>query len=153
MRHADTALQLRPMQDDDIDRVLLIEYRGHTHPWSERMFTDCLAASYSSFVLQHQQRVVGYAILSSVLDESHLLNICIDPHWQGQGLGRYLLNCVLTQMKTKGAKQCFLEVRRSNYAAISLYETVGFVEVGERLDYYPSIEGREDALVYAKNLA
>jgi len=48
------------------------------------------------------------------------------------------------------AQSIFLEVRISNYHAMRLYDSCGFVEVGQRRDYYPAANGkREDALMMA----
>jgi ribosomal-protein-alanine N-acetyltransferase len=113
----------------------------------------------------HQQRVLaarsdlpqlrGFAAYYQVLDECHLLDLAIWPEWQQQGLGRYLLEAVLAQAHESGCTQCLLEVRRSNLAARTLYQRVGFNEVGNRRGYYPPREiggGREDALLYSLEL-
>jgi ribosomal-protein-alanine N-acetyltransferase len=52
----------------------------------------------------------------------------------------------------RGGRECFLEVRASNTSAYRLYERYGFNEVGRRRAYYPSADGREDALVMACTL-
>ena len=145
-------IQLRPMEDSDLETVLAIEYRGHSHPWSEGLFEDCLSVCHPSYVLQAGPRIIGFAIMSVAVGESHILNICIDRPWQQQGFGRYLLRAMLAEARLLGAETCFLEVRRSNYAAIQLYLNESFQEVGQRRDYYPADEGREDALVFAKPL-
>lgn len=64
-----------------------------------------------------------------------------------QGVGRYLLNEILNVLDLSGIKAVFLEVRRSNLAAITLYERAGFATIGMRNDYYETAEGREDALL------
>ena len=45
-----------------------------------------------------------------------------------------------------------LEVRPSNLQAIHCYDAVGFNEIGSRKDYYPAVNGKEDALLYAKEI-
>jgi len=50
----------------------------------------------------------------------------------------------------RDADSIFLEVRASNTVALNLYEQEGFNRLGLRKAYYPSNEGREDALVFAK---
>src|SRR3546814_15566121 len=96
--------------------------------------------------------ILGYGVLSVAADESHVLNICIDPQLQGQGLGRRLLRALLKLAGGHGARRVFLEVRPSNPHAIALYHDEGFNEIGRRPRYYPAHVGREDAIVMAKEL-
>ncbi len=97
--------------------------------------------------------VAGYGVMSLVVGEAHLLNICVAPEWQRQGYGRLLLEHFMELARERGAGQMFLEVRLSNDPAIALYRGGGFNEVGMRKNYYPGEHGREDALILAKDLS
>jgi ribosomal-protein-alanine N-acetyltransferase len=79
--------------------------------------------------------------------EAHLLNICVHPELRRRGYGRRLLNALLFKAQDAAVKQVFLEVRPSNEAAVSLYRSAGFQEVGIRPAYYQARDGRENALV------
>src|SRR3546814_8347746 len=86
---ADTAKgRLRPMREDDLEAVMEIEHRAYPFPWTHGIFRDCLRADYPAWILHEDGRILGYGVLSVAADESHVLNICIDPQLQGQGLGR-----------------------------------------------------------------
>ena len=91
--------------------------------------------------------------MSTAVDESHILNLCVHPDWQGQGLGRVLLDHLVAAARSRGAAHLFLEVRASNDAAQRLYLSMGFNEIAQRAGYYPARGGRESALVFAKTLA
>ena len=93
------------------------------------------------------EKVIGYGVMSVAVDECHILNVCIHPRWQGHGLGRKIVSRLLNLGKQHGAETAFLEVRTSNHRALSLYQHLGFLEVGKRKGYYPDKEGREDALL------
>jgi len=82
-----------------------------------------------------------------VLDEAHLLNLSIAKAYQKQGLGRLLLEHMITIAKKHHAANMFLEVRPSNISAIALYENIGFNEMAIRRGYYPAHNGREDAVL------
>ena len=83
------------------------------------------------------------------LDEATLFNIAIVPSHQGNGLGKLLLNELITRLKEKGVQTLWLEVRESNPARF-LYEKIGFNEVDIRKNYYPKPSGRrENAVVMA----
>ena len=139
--------QFRPMQMDDLDTVMVIEPMIYSHPWTRGNFSDSLNSGYSAWVLEENQKMIGYALLMMVLDEAHLLNLSIAKDQQKQGLGRYLLEHMLQIAKNHKASNIFLEVRPSNISAIALYENMGFCEMALRRNYYPAHNGREDAVL------
>ena len=143
---------LRSMRDADLDTVLAIEQRAYPFPWTRGIFRDCLAAGYPAYLLQEHGLAIGYAVISLAADEAHILNICVAPERQGRGHGRELLRALVNIARDQNAARIFLEVRPSNPNAIALYHDEGFNEIGRRPRYYPSHDGREDALVMAMEL-
>lgn len=150
-------VSFRMAEPDDLQTLLDLERAAHSYPWSEEILSDMLSAtSVDCYLMQTEQQVVlGFAFMQSVADEASLLNLVIRPMLQGQGLGRLLLSHVIEELRVaKIIETLFLEVRVSNFAAISLYLSFGFVEVGERRDYYPARNGvRENGLMMALPLA
>jgi len=146
------AAQIRPMRIEDLPKVLAIEARAYEFPWTEPIFKDCLKAGYSMWVLDGTAAIVGYGVLSSAAGEAHILNLCVDPRFQGTGMGRRLLNRLIDLARWHQAERVFLEVRPTNTRAIALYHRAGFCEMGHRPNYYPRRGGREDAVVMAKEL-
>ena len=144
--------EVRRMQLTDLPDVLRNERRGYTHPWTEGIFRGCLRNGQECWLLMCSDENVGHGILSVAAGESHLLNVCVHPDFQGHGFGRILVEHLLERARTGEASTIFLEVRPSNVAACELYDKLGFNEVGLRENYYPSNIGREDALVLAKEL-
>lgn len=140
------------MKVADMPNVLKNERRGYTHPWTEGTFTDCIQSGYECWLILYQGRIVGHGILSVAAGDAHLLNACIHPDYQSQGLGRVLVDYMLGRALKKDASSVFLEVRPSNTHAGKLYESMGFNEVGLRKNYYPAFVGREDAIILAKEL-
>lgn len=145
-------LTFRRMADADLPGVMAVEEAGYSHPWSRRIFQDCLGAGYHCWVLQVGTDLVGHGVMSLAAGECEILNLCVHPDWRGRHLGRRLLRRLLAIARQRGADTAFLEVRRSNRAAINLYQTEGFCEIGLRRGYYPAAQGREDALLMAKPL-
>ena len=131
---------------------MAIEERAYPFPWTSKIFIDCIQAGYHCWVLERNQVMVGYVVFINAVGECHLLNICIDPALQGQGLGRKLLQQVLEAVRMDRVKCVFLEVRPSNTRAVQLYASEGFNEVGVRQKYYPTKNGREDAIIFAKEI-
>ena len=144
--------EVRRMQLADLPDVLRNERLGYMHPWTEGVFRDCLRNGQECWLLMSSNLNVGHGILSIAAGESHLLNVCVHPDFQGHGFGRILVEHILERARAGKASTIFLEVRPSNVAACELYDKLGFNEVGVRENYYPSKVGREDALVLAKEL-
>lgn len=148
--HAD--LLVRPLAPDDVPAVLDIERQGYSHPWSESVFLDCFKDNYRLWGACHGDMLMAYAVVVYMVDEAHLLNICVHPNARGEGVGRYLLRHVLATAAHEGMSRLLLEVRVSNHAAITLYQNEGFHEIGQRPGYYPAANGREDARVLMRAL-
>jgi [ribosomal protein S18]-alanine N-acetyltransferase len=137
----------RPMQFDDLDQVMEIEPHIYSHPWSRGNFADSLHAGYSCWVYEMDGQFIGYAVMMTVLDEAHVLNISIVADYQGRGMGRAFLSYLIDMARRHGAQTMFLEVRPSNLAARGLYDSMGFNEFSVRKNYYPAKDGREDAIL------
>ena len=146
------ALDIGPMQEADLDAVLEIERASYPYPWTRTIFMDCLQAGYSCWVFGRRGVIEGYGVLSMAAGESHLLNICVREESRKQGLGQKILTHLTAIARRHDAEVLFLEVRVSNLAARRLYEFFGFNELGTRRDYYPTDNGREDALIFARTL-
>ncbi|OIN28164.1 ribosomal protein S18-alanine N-acetyltransferase [Vibrio barjaei] len=135
------------MDTEHLDAILSIENMAHSHPWKASMITDLNGRGAFNYVLMADERVVGYFYAQNIVGEVSLLNIAVSPREQGKGYGRALLNHFLEQCESREAESAWLEVRESNQAAVSLYLDEGFNEVDRRRDYYPSDQGREDAVI------
>jgi len=144
---------IRQMQFADLDDVLELEGVAYDFPWSRQIFSDCLMAGYLASVLEYNDQLIGYTILSTAAAEAHILNLCVDPDFRNKGYGNELLEHLLDYARSVGIARVFLEVRPSNEAAIRLYERAGFARLGVRKSYYRAADGREDALVFVLELS
>lgn len=142
----------RAMRIEDLEHVVRIEHAAYPFPWSYGIFRDCMTSGYDLWVLASPAAIVGYGVLSVAAGEAHLLNLCVAPGDQGAGHGRRILSRMIDLARWHRAERVFLEVRPSNHAAIALYDSAGFNEIGRRPGYYPDKRGREDALVMAIEL-
>ena len=142
--------EIRTMNYSDLKAVFAVEQRAYPHPWTLGIFRDCLRIGYNAWVMVHEQQVIGYGIVMMSPGEAHILNICVDPDYQGRGLGRHLLRHLVHTSNRTDIEMVLLEVRRSNVKAKRLYQSEGFHELGVRKAYYPSDDGREDAIILAR---
>ena len=137
---------------EDVPRVTEIEASAYTSPWTAGIFRDCIRVGYRCFVYEQDGVIQAYGLISIAAGEAHVLNICVAKEHQGKGIGKKMLYKLLYTAEEKGVDSVFLEVRESNLVAIQLYEQEGFNRIGVRKNYYPSEVGREDALVFAREL-
>lgn len=148
-----TQCVIRPLRHTDLTDVMAIEQASYDFPWTQPIFMDCLRAGYQCYALTQDDQLSAYAILSSALDEAHLLNLCVASGARRGGLAALLLDHVLIEAEIKGVDRCFLEVRPSNKPARRLYQKMGFRVIGRRPGYYPDVGGREDAWVMLAHLS
>jgi len=141
-----------PMTEARLDAVVAIEQRAYEHPWTRGNFADSLRSGYQAQLLCAGDVVLGYFVAMRGVDEVHLLNITVDPRFQGHGWGRVMLDGLALWSRSVGAEWLWLEVRTSNLRAQRIYERYGFRRVGERKHYYPARQGREDAIVMSCKL-
>lgn len=138
---------VRRMTLEDLDDVTAIEAATFPTPWSRESFRQELERNVAAryLVAVKNERVIGYAGAWIILDESHITNIAIAEAERGHGYGRLLTAALMQYLSNLGAAYATLEVRRSNLRAQNLYESLGFVRLGVRKQYYE--DNREDAFI------
>ncbi|MFS2222862.1 ribosomal protein S18-alanine N-acetyltransferase [Pantoea sp. B65] len=144
--------QISLLTPSDLSQAFAIEQRSHAFPWTEKTFASNQGDRYLNYRLDADNVMAAFAITQIVLDEATLFNIAVDPAFQRRGLGRQLLEHLIAELTQRDVLTLWLEVRASNRGAIALYEQLEFNEVSVRRNYYPTAEGREDALIMALTL-
>ena len=139
--------QIVPMTEERLPAVAALEALCFpADPWSEALFREALENPSVAILLAQGEdgELLGYAVLSVVLDEGSLDNIAVAPGYRRQGVADALL-AALTGFGREHLSVLLLEVRASNAPAIALYEKHGFAAVGRRKSYYDA--PREDAIL------
>ena len=137
----------RAMTPADLEAVADLTHRADPFGWTLRNFSDAHALGNTLTVLTVDGVTSGIAAVMHVLDESELLEIAVQPAMQGRGYGKALLAQAIALARRNGAVRMFLEVRESNARARKMYTSFGFEETGRRKNYYPTENGREDAIL------
>jgi ribosomal-protein-alanine N-acetyltransferase len=140
-------LEIRRMTEQDVDMVWAIEIDLFSMPWSKTSFLYEVSDNRVCIpiVALDGETLVGYAIAWFVSDEIHIGNIAVARGRQCKGIGRQLLEDLLTKAFKRGVKYATLEVRVGNVKAINLYRKYGFEGIAIRKAYYR--DNSEDALV------
>jgi ribosomal-protein-alanine N-acetyltransferase len=146
-------INIREMRKEDLDEVLQIERSSFPTPWSRSLFERELSTPFArSFVGKEfrGEKILGYLCFWLVDREAHILNLAVHPDYRNRGIGTRLLGCGVDYCQKKGVEEIILEVRRSNYKAISLYRNFRFQPQGIRRRYYT--DSGEDAVVMGLHL-
>lgn len=142
-------MEIRNMLPEDIDQVVEIENESFSRPWSKRSFEESLEKSdYIFIVADNRGVIVGYCGLYVVMDEANITNVAVKEEYRNKGVGYVIIEDLIERAKNAGVKAMTLEVRKSNNAAIRLYEQVGFKNAGIRRNFYES--PKEDAVIMWK---
>lgn len=128
---------IRKAELNDFESVYEILKKSILHPWSYDMCKEDFEDENSLyFIIEENDIIKGYAAFKNALDESTLMSMAIDEQYRNNGLGSVLLSYAINNLKDKGYKNIFLEVRSNNEVARKLYDNLDFNETGIRKNYY-----------------
>lgn len=134
-----------------LDDVYILETECFSHPWSKQSLEEELNNETSLFlVAKEENEVIGYIGMSIVIDEGYIFNVAVRESYRNKGVATALINELVTYGKKNNFSFITLEVRESNFPAISLYSKFGFIKAGERKDYYSN--PKENAILMTKYL-
>ena len=142
-------MMITEMNASHVPQVAALEKICFADPWSEMSIASELQSLWSYWLVAlEEDRVVGYVGSQSSIDEADIMNVAVHPDFRRQGIAEDLINRLVADLKERGIRALLLEVRVSNTPAITLYEKLGFSQVGRRKNYYHN--PKEDALILRK---
>ncbi len=144
-------MRIRRMMPEDLDQVAAIEKLNFGVPWTREGFASSLEREEGLFLAAEENgKILGYIGAVLAPPEGDITNVSVHPEAAGRGIGGALVEELLRQTEKKGVTSLFLEVRKSNEAAIHLYQKRGFQQVGIRKNYYH--EPLEDARIMVRQI-
>lgn len=140
---------IRPMEVSDTEQVEKIEKQIFSIPWSQKSFEDaCQSNDNIYLVCEMNGQIAGYCGLWTVLGEGNITNMAVSGGLRRLGIAEALMKEMEKRGMSKNVVTYFLEVRKSNEAAVNLYKKMGYVQIGVRKNFYE--KPVEDALVMSK---
>ncbi|MGB0782534.1 MAG: GNAT family N-acetyltransferase [Marinomonas sp.] len=156
------SIVMRLATESDLPAITQLDALSNPYPWGRGLIADALQTR-KNWVVElgdaTQKSLVGWLTASVVLDQSELELIVVDCSVRRQGLARKLMMSWLESSAQQAVCECLLEVRESNEAAIALYESLGFEQVGRRKNYYQidkkgqTEQGREAACLFTLTIS
>jgi ribosomal-protein-alanine N-acetyltransferase len=142
---------MRKMTEQDLPEVVAIEKAIFSDPWSLNAFKSDLNNEMAwPIAATHEGIVIAYSCLYIVANEMQIGNFAVAPEYRKRGIGRLLMNQVMSLANERKCEVIFLEVRESNKSAQALYGSFNFKPVGRRTGYYRSPV--ENAIIMIKEL-
>lgn len=143
-------MNIRAMQEQDLEQVCDIECDNFSMPWSRQSFLSSIYnTNHIYLVAEQQQQILGYCGVWGIVGEGQITNVSVKKTFQRQGVASVLLATCFEKGKDMGLASYTLEVRESNLSAIALYEKFGFERVGVRKNFYE--KPREHAIIMWKH--
>ena len=140
---------IEQMKSCHVTQVAQLEKICFSDPWSEKSVASELENKLAFWLVAVDgDTVAGYVGSQTVCEETDMMNVAVHPDYRRQGIAEALIVSLLEHLKEQGSHSLTLEVRASNVPAISLYEKLGFAEVGRRKNYYRN--PKEDAFILRK---
>ena len=144
-------MKIIPMNESHVAQVAALEKQCFSDPWSENSVASELENPLSLWLIAEEDGAVcGYVGSQTVLDETDMMNIAVHPDCRRKGIAAALITELVSRLKARGSRVLRLEVRESNFSAITLYEALGFTQLGLRKNYYRN--PKENALILGKEL-
>jgi len=156
-----TTFTLRRFQPPDLEKVVHINQVCLPENYSSYFFMDLYERFPETFIVAEAYgEIVGYIMcrietglpdfgLLGITKRGHVISVAVLPECQRKGIGQALMEEAMLRMRMYKAKECFLEVRVSNTAAINLYKKLGFETSRTVRSYYAD---GEDAAVMTRKL-
>ncbi|MFW6160700.1 MAG: ribosomal protein S18-alanine N-acetyltransferase [Acidobacteriota bacterium] len=142
------------MKEEDLPAVVEIECLSFSTPWPETSFKGELENQPVSnpyvVVSKKLDKVIGYIIFWRIGDEAQIANVAVHPDYRRKGIGKKVVEKILSLLKREEVRFVILEVRPSNTVARALYHKLGFEVIGVREGYYR--DPQENALIMGKTL-
>ena len=140
---------LEKMNSSHVTQIAELEKICFSDPWSERSVASELDNKLAFWLVAVEgEKVAGYIGSQTVVGETDMMNVAVHPDFRRQGIAEALINALVDNLKQMESQCLTLEVRVSNIPAVSLYEKLGFAEIGRRKNYYRN--PKEDALILRK---
>ena len=141
-----------PMSIKDLNKIYDLELESYDFPWTKEILRDCILYKYDSFSVFFNENLVGYVIAKITYPETHILNLTVKKNFRKKGIGKSLIELIISEARLRSSENILLEVRVGNFEAQSLYEKLNFQIIGTRKNYYESENDREDAYVLKLDL-
>lgn len=139
----------RYAKNGDVFDILSLDDENFSNNFDEKFYLEYIK-NQRVVVAENEKEIVGYVLFNQILDEAEIYKIVVSKEFRKKQIAFKIVEFLLNELKKKNVKKIFLEVRKSNIPAISLYKKCGFIDIREIVDYYTN--PKEDGIMMLKEV-
>jgi ribosomal-protein-alanine acetyltransferase len=130
-----------------LDKLCEIENQCFKQEAFTKQQIACLITDYNTIGLTAviNGEIAGFVIARVNIIRNvtfgHILTIDVAPAYRRKGVAQKLLHEIETTLRGRDIKECRLEVRENNAAALNLYQKLGYTKLGKLEKYYGDAHG------------
>ncbi|MFT4452422.1 ribosomal protein S18-alanine N-acetyltransferase [Parvimonas sp. G1425] len=139
----------RYAENKDVFDILSLDEENFSNNFDEKFYLEYIK-NQRVVVAEKENIIVGYVLFNQILDEAEIYKIVVSKEFRKKQIAFKIVEFLLDELKKNNVKKIFLEVRKSNIPAISLYKKCGFIDIREIIDYYTN--PKEDGIMMLKEV-
>lgn len=139
----------RYAKNGDVFDILSLDDENFSNNFDEKFYLEYIK-NQRVVVAENEKEIVGYVLFNQILDEAEIYKIVVSKEFRKKQIAFKIVEFLLNELKKNNVKKIFLEVRKSNIPAISLYKKCGFIDIREIVDYYTN--PKEDGIMMLKEV-
>lgn len=139
----------RYAKNEDVFDILSLDEENFSNNFDEKFYLEYIK-NQRVIVAEKENIIVGYVLFNQILDEAEIYKIVVSKEFRKKQIAFKIVEFLLDELKKNNVKKIFLEVRKSNIPAISLYKKCGFIDIREIIDYYTN--PKEDGIMMLKEV-
>ena len=139
----------RYAENKDVSDILSLDDENFSNNFDEKFYLEYIK-NRRVIVAEKENIIVGYVLFNQILDEAEIYKIVVSKNFRNKQIAFKIIEFLLDELKKNNVKKIFLEVRKSNIPAISLYKKCGFINIREIIDYYTN--PKEDGIMMLKEV-
>ena len=139
----------RYAKNGDVFDILSLDDENFSNNFDEKFYLEYIK-NQRVVVAENQKNIVGYILFNQILDEAEIYKIVVSKEFRKKQIAFKIVEFLFDELKKNDVKKIFLEVRKSNIPAISLYKKCGFINIREIIDYYTN--PKEDGIMMLKEV-
>ncbi len=132
------SVMIRPIDPLDMEIIARIDAQSFESLWINSAEAVTLAYEQSAYttLAEKDGKIIGYQFTTANPFNAHLARLAILPEFQGQGIGKSLVQDMMLYFQNRRVWQITVNTQNTNQNSLKLYQKAGFRLTGEKYPVY-----------------